>query len=211
VSPPANRPASRSVGDLSRTRIIDAARELFGNQGFDSTTVRQIAEKAGLTDAALYYHFKSKREILAALWDIPTGADVAGLRPEAPLTSERLNQIVDATLEFGVANDHYLRLMVREILGGDQIAVALRQQNRAFLRRTFCEHLATVFPAPEAEIKTEAIIALLFGVSVRLQIEAGGDFSRASSSPEFRDRVHRWVATLARLEEAGAGVAPCAP
>jgi AcrR family transcriptional regulator len=190
------------VGDVSRTRIIDAARELFGTQGFDSTTVRQIAEKVGLTDAALYYHFRSKREILAALWDIPTGADVAGLRPDGPLTAERLNQIVDATLEFCAANDHYLRLMVREILGGDQIAAALRQENRALLRRTFSEHLATVFPARDAEIKTEAIIALLFGAAVRLQIQTGGDFGRASTSPEFRDRVHRWVGTLARLEEA---------
>jgi AcrR family transcriptional regulator len=210
VSPPTNRPQPHSVGDLSRTRIIDAARELFGNQGFDSTTVREIAEKVGLTDAALYYHFKSKREILAALWDIPTGADVAGLRPDGRLTNERLNQIVDAALEFSAANDHYLRLMVREILGGDQIAAALRQQNRSLLRRTFGEHLATVFPAQDAEIKTEAILALLFGVSVRLQMQAKGDFAQASRSPEFRDRVHGWVAALARLEEAGAGVQPCA-
>ena len=57
-------PSSSSPGrgrEDTRRRILEAARELFGTDGFDCTTVRQIASAVGITDAALYYHFKSKR------------------------------------------------------------------------------------------------------------------------------------------------------
>jgi AcrR family transcriptional regulator len=43
------------------------AGELFADQGYDATSLREIAERLGVTKAALYYHFRSKDEILRAL------------------------------------------------------------------------------------------------------------------------------------------------
>jgi AcrR family transcriptional regulator len=51
----------------TRTRILDAALELFSEHGFDGTTLQQIADRLGFTKAALYYHFRSKDELLQAL------------------------------------------------------------------------------------------------------------------------------------------------
>jgi AcrR family transcriptional regulator len=51
----------------TRERILDVALELFNEQGYDGTSLRQIAERLGLTKAALYYHFKSKEDILLEL------------------------------------------------------------------------------------------------------------------------------------------------
>ena len=51
----------------TRDRILDIALDLFTEQGFDGTSLRQIAEKVGVTKAALYYHFESKDDILMAL------------------------------------------------------------------------------------------------------------------------------------------------
>lgn len=51
----------------TRRRILDAALGLFTEQGYDGTSLRQIAEKLGVTKAALYYHFQSKEDILLAL------------------------------------------------------------------------------------------------------------------------------------------------
>ena len=51
----------------TRDRILDIALELFTEQGFDATSLRQIAERLGVTKAALYYHFESKDDILMAL------------------------------------------------------------------------------------------------------------------------------------------------
>jgi len=51
----------------TRERILDVALDLFIEQGFDGTSLRQIAENLGVTKAALYYHFTSKDDILLAL------------------------------------------------------------------------------------------------------------------------------------------------
>jgi len=53
----------------TRGRILDAAVSLFGEHGYAGTSVRDIAERLGLTKAALYYHFPSKETILDALLD----------------------------------------------------------------------------------------------------------------------------------------------
>jgi len=50
-----------------RERILDVALELFNEEGYDATSLREIAERLGVTKAALYYHFKSKADILLAL------------------------------------------------------------------------------------------------------------------------------------------------
>ncbi len=52
-----------SVGDLTRLRILDAARTCFSDSGYDGTTTRQIAEVAELTTAAIYHYYRSKSEL----------------------------------------------------------------------------------------------------------------------------------------------------
>ena len=51
----------------TRERILAVAQELFIDQGYEATSLRQISERLGFTKAALYYHFQSKEEIFAAL------------------------------------------------------------------------------------------------------------------------------------------------
>jgi AcrR family transcriptional regulator len=50
----------------TRERIKQVALELFTEQGYEGTSLREIAERLGVTKAALYYHFKSKEEIVHA-------------------------------------------------------------------------------------------------------------------------------------------------
>src|ERR1700759_5383065 len=51
----------------TRERILDVALELFTEQGYDKTSLRQIADRLGFTQAAIYYHFAAKQDILVAL------------------------------------------------------------------------------------------------------------------------------------------------
>jgi AcrR family transcriptional regulator len=55
------------MADDTRSRIQAVALELFTEKGYDSTSLREIAEALGVTKAALYYHFKSKEEIVESL------------------------------------------------------------------------------------------------------------------------------------------------
>ncbi|WP_134766491.1 TetR/AcrR family transcriptional regulator [Nocardioides sp. 1609] len=50
----------------ARERIVVAAVDLFTEQGYDATTVAQIAERAGITKSTFFRHFPDKRELLAA-------------------------------------------------------------------------------------------------------------------------------------------------
>jgi len=51
----------------TRQRILDTALDLFIEQGYDKASLREIAERVGVTKAALYYHFASKEEIFRTL------------------------------------------------------------------------------------------------------------------------------------------------
>ncbi|MCL7428266.1 TetR/AcrR family transcriptional regulator [Streptomyces sp. NPDC057806] len=53
----------------TRQRIQDVALELFAEQGYEKTSLREIAEHLDVTKAALYYHFKTKEEILVSIYD----------------------------------------------------------------------------------------------------------------------------------------------
>lgn len=50
-----------------RNEILDAADELFGQKGFDGTSTNDILGKVGIARGTLYYHFKSKEDIMDAL------------------------------------------------------------------------------------------------------------------------------------------------
>ena len=56
-----------AVGPATRTRILDAALDLFARQGFAGTSTRQIARAVGLSESGLYAHFTSKRAIFDSL------------------------------------------------------------------------------------------------------------------------------------------------
>jgi AcrR family transcriptional regulator len=53
----------------TRTRIQDVALRLFNENGYEATSLREIADEIGVTKAALYYHFKTKEEIVTSLID----------------------------------------------------------------------------------------------------------------------------------------------
>src|SRR5690348_12993074 len=53
----------------TRSRIQAVALELFTEKGYEATSLREIAERLGVTKAALYYHFKTKEDIVASLME----------------------------------------------------------------------------------------------------------------------------------------------
>lgn len=63
----AARPADRAEREHTRARILAEAVELFAANGFASTTTRELSEHMGFTKAALYYHFRTKDDLLVAL------------------------------------------------------------------------------------------------------------------------------------------------
>ena len=66
--PPATS-ARRGRPGYDRARILEVAVGLFNEQGYDATSVADLALRLGLTKSALYHHFDSKEQLLAEALD----------------------------------------------------------------------------------------------------------------------------------------------
>lgn len=64
------RTQSEAPSELTRKYILKAAAKLFRDQGYVATTLRQIADASGIQAGSIYYHFRSKDEILAEILDV---------------------------------------------------------------------------------------------------------------------------------------------
>ena len=62
-------PGASTNGTERREEILRVARDLFYSKGYEAASMRDIAQQIGFTQAAIYYHFRSKEEILVALID----------------------------------------------------------------------------------------------------------------------------------------------
>ncbi|MCS5713550.1 TetR/AcrR family transcriptional regulator [Herbiconiux sp. CPCC 205716] len=63
----------------ARDRLVEAALDLFTEQGYDETTVAQIAERAELTRSTFFRHFSDKRELLSAGQEMLSGLLAEGI------------------------------------------------------------------------------------------------------------------------------------
>ncbi|MBZ0152115.1 MAG: TetR family transcriptional regulator [Planctomycetes bacterium] len=82
----------------TRSQIPDAAERVFGERGVARTSLHEIAESAGLTRGAVYWHFKDKYDLLSALWErcrLPLEAAFAEI--DAQLVDDPLARIRQKT------------------------------------------------------------------------------------------------------------------
>jgi AcrR family transcriptional regulator len=92
---------SRKKGAISREKIIAAAYPLFLKQGYHATTIRQIAQQAGLTMGGIYAHFENKEAIWMAVLiekhpfhDILPAIEAARGETAAPLMRDAAHRMV---------------------------------------------------------------------------------------------------------------------
>lgn len=89
-----------------RNEILDVAERLFGTKGFDNTSTNDILNEIGIARGTLYYHFKSKEDILDAMIERMTGQLVA----KAKIISEKkelpvLQRLTMMIMALNVDND----------------------------------------------------------------------------------------------------------
>jgi AcrR family transcriptional regulator len=96
-----------------RTRILDAARELFASEGVDSVTMRRIADRIEYSPTAIYFHFRDKEALLAELCDCDFREFAHGftLIAQIPDPVERLRAAGYAYVQFGLNHPSHYRLM----------------------------------------------------------------------------------------------------
>jgi AcrR family transcriptional regulator len=91
-------------------RILEAALELFGQKGFEATTVSAICEAAGVSEATLYEYFESKEKVLFSIAELYTRRAMERLqqlRDYLHDPREKLRAMIQAYLEFYERNPLY--------------------------------------------------------------------------------------------------------
>ncbi|HEX7490843.1 MAG TPA: helix-turn-helix domain-containing protein [Candidatus Limnocylindrales bacterium] len=106
----------------TRQRALDVALELFADQGYEKTSLREIAERLDVTKAALYYHFASKEALLAGIID-------SLVEPADELVAWSGTQ--PRTAEF---RQEYLRRLAQLLQGPWSSWISFVQQNQPALR-----------------------------------------------------------------------------
>jgi AcrR family transcriptional regulator len=100
-----------------REKIFDAGRAVFGEQGFDGTSIAEIGARAGIAKSVLYHYFGSKAGLYQAIVEHDGEALVEAVAAAVPPPGEpgpRLRPGVDAFLRFLSEHPDTWRLMTRD-------------------------------------------------------------------------------------------------
>jgi AcrR family transcriptional regulator len=115
AAPPRRERKKREV----RRRIYEAAFGLFVEQGYDATTVDQIAERADVAKGTVFNYFPRKTSFLAALaehWTISLLEELGPVESWTGSTREKLNRVFDFLSDLGARNPDLARLAFFESL-----------------------------------------------------------------------------------------------
>ncbi|MER6624966.1 MULTISPECIES: TetR/AcrR family transcriptional regulator [unclassified Streptomyces] len=162
----------------TRQRIQDVALELFAEQGYEKTSLREIAERLDVTKAALYYHFKTKEEILVGIF-------------------EDLSRPIEDLIEWGRQQPHSLETkqeIIRrysEALAGAAPLFRFMQENQATIRelsigemfKTRMLGLRDILMDPEADLVDQvrcvsALFTMHAGMHVLQDVESDPEEKR---------------------------------
>jgi AcrR family transcriptional regulator len=189
VQQPPRRTRKLRHGPVTREQILDASLRLFSEKGFARTSVRDIAQAAGITDAAIYYHFASKRDLFEAL--IEERGFTAALenleRAEINVgPREAMVGMANGALQFIYANRDLMKVLMVEAMAQDPVAteeyemlVERWKKAQARIFRHYAEH---------AQLRTEAVDELATQLVITV-LGAFADYMMMPSRPQQGDEV----------------------
>jgi TetR/AcrR family acrAB operon transcriptional repressor len=201
----AKGPRRARKGPLTRTQILDASLRLFSEKGFARTSVRDIAGAAGITDAAIYYHFSSKRDLFKALFE-ERGITLALSELEhATVTQpplETLTAIATAALNIMQRNKDFMKVLLSEAMSEDPIATEdyrlITERWRAAQARILREFVARgELPGIDVDLAARELVVGSVGTFMD-QLMAGQDQDGPEPSPELQRRVRSAVCHVVR-------------
>ena len=128
-------PARRGRPGYDRDQVLAVAVALFNEQGYDATSVADLAARLGLTKSALYHHFDSKEQLLAlALDEALDGLEGVLDQPAAGDPAQRLAAVLHGAVRVLVDKLPYVTLLLR-VRGNSEVERAALERRRAFDHR----------------------------------------------------------------------------
>jgi AcrR family transcriptional regulator len=152
---------------LTCEAVLDAAKTLFVSNGFDATSVDEIARVAQASKGAVYHHFRDKQAIFTELFRTSQQAVTAKVIAAMPTASEEPWEKVQTAIRLflhGYVADDDARALLRQVvsvLGWDRVRELNEQQTLPFLRATLESFVANGYARP---VPVEATVELFFSM-----------------------------------------------
>ena len=164
----APRTGRRGRPGFDQETVLRRAIALFNQQGYDATSIGDLAKDLGLTKSAIYHHVDSKEDLLAAALDealdgLNRAIEKAVSAPAGTSAAVRLRTAVEESVRILAAHQPAVTLLLR-VRGNSPV-----EQSALKRRRTIDEQLATLVQEAVTEgalrddIPPDVISRLLFG------------------------------------------------
>jgi AcrR family transcriptional regulator len=189
-----------SKGSQTRERILDVAQELFTRQGYDKTSLRDIAERLQITKAALYYYFERKEEILIELHGRlhALGANVLDeleAAPDGPARVRIWPRLANEMIDFMVDNRELLLLHNRNRHAFESLDLTGVDEGRDVEAR-----FAHILASPTMPLRERVRMAAMVGVITEIFGESAIAFEDVPTD-ELADLVREAIADLTGVPE----------
>jgi len=188
----------------ARERLVSSALHLFTDQGYDDTTVAEIAERAGLTKSTFFRHFADKREVLAAGQETLSRLLAEGIE-KAPADATPLGAVAVGLQHAAGAMTPFNRELGPRLAAVVATSAELRERE-ALKRVGMAEAMAKALRDRGVE-ETQAVVAgelgvLAFKESFSAWISEGNERELGELAHEALDRLRL---AIVRLDSRPAG------
>ena len=141
----------------TRRKIYEAAMELFREKGFEETTMRDIAAKAGVALGGAYYYFSSKDAIVLAFYaemQETSNAVVLEALGEHRKLKERIRCVLEKRLELLEPNRKFCSALFRHAPDSTDPLSPFSEESRS-IREAAIEHMRIAFEGSDAKIPSD--------------------------------------------------------
>lgn len=178
-APPVRR--KRADGELSRERILDAATEIAAERGYEGTSIGAVSKKCGLPASSIYWHFKDKDDLIAAVIERSFGVwvEAASKIPHDAGNEERLIGVGAQTAKALLDSPDFLRLglmLALERRPEEPRARTMFIQVRDQAYQQLTDNLRELLPElTDADVRQLATYAMAGADGLVIAKEIGGD------------------------------------
>lgn len=163
-APKRRRGRPRAGESDARERILAAAIDEFGEQGYDGATVRGIAARAGVDSALVHHHFGTKADLFGEAVGAPLRPDIAVPEILAGPRDEVGERLMRYLLEAWEQPEVRRRgvVLLRTVIG-NKLTTPLMT---GFLSRELLSRIARTLDAPDAELRASLVASQMAGLLV---------------------------------------------
>lgn len=172
-------------------RITDTGMRLFIQNGFEATTLDEIAAEAGISRRTFFYYFKSKDDILLSLQS-GMGEMIVARLLDAPRDQRPLDAIRDAIVQVCAPFPAGEILAIDRLMRSNEVVQARKQASYIQHEKVLFEALRAMWPAPERETALRLVAMMAIG-AMRLAFEA---LSREEARRPIAELLHETFAAL---------------